>query len=108
MILRLAAGAAFAVAAMMSMSAPSSAMTLQAGLHAPQSVENVACRVVRRRVVHPNGRVVWRNEQHCAPGVVVAPIVVAPRVVKPRCAVVRERVVRPSGVVVVRSVRRCN
>ena len=85
------------------MPAQSSAMTPLAGLHAPQAVENVACRIVRTRSVRPNGMVVWRRERQCTPGVVVAPVVVAPR-----CAVVRERVVRPNGVVVVRSIRRCN
>lgn len=103
MILRLATGAALTVAAMMSMPTQSSAMTLPGGLHVSQSFETVACRVVRTRTVRPNGAVVWRSERQCTPGVVVAPVVVAPR-----CAVVRERVVRPSGVVVVRSVRRCN
>lgn|GEM_PF-5454514 len=73
----------------------------------PNHVDQVACRVVRDRVVRPGGRVVVTSRRVCGPG--VGPVVVAPRpaFVGPRCRVVTERVVRPNGSVVTRSVRRC-
>ena len=66
----------------------------------PNHVDQVACRVVRHRVVRPGGRVVVTSRRVCSPG----PVVVAPR---RGCRVVTERVVRPNGSVVTRSVRRC-
>lgn len=77
----------------------------------PTHFDQVACRIVKDRVVYPGGRVVVKTRRVCGPGVgpvVVAPgpVVVAPRVVG-GCRVVKERIVRPNGTVVVRSARRC-
>jgi hypothetical protein len=67
-------------------------------LRTPPMVENVACRVVRERIVRPNGRVVYRTKNVCSRG----------HSWRGRnCRTVRERIVRPSGAVVYRSVRRC-
>ncbi len=73
----------------------------------PNHVEQVACRIVKDRVVRPGGRVVVTTRQVCGPA--VGPVVVAPRrvYVAPACRVVKERIVKPNGTVVVRSVRRC-
>ena|SRR5262245_47592900 len=65
-------------------------------LQAPSLAESVACRTVRERVVRPNGSVVFRTKQSCAPVVM-----------RGGCRMVRERVVRPGGAVVFRTVRRC-
>lgn len=82
-----------------------SAMTVNPAVKAPSSLETVACRTVRERIVRPNGRVVYRSSRVCTPGIppVVRPIV-RPR---PACSTVRERTVTPSGRVIVRTVRRC-
>lgn len=88
-----------APAAQARMAAPAIAM--------PNHVEQVACRIVKDRVVRPGGRVVTTTRRVCGPR--VGPVVVGPRaVVAPRaCRTVRERIVRPNGSVVYRSVRRC-
>lgn len=77
---------------------PASALTANPGLTAPSLVEDVACRMVRSRVVRPNGRVVYRQVRKCTPGFT------RPR---SRCTVERQRVVRPNGAVVFKTVRRC-
>lgn len=66
-----------------------------AGLELPELVEAIQCRVIRERVVHPGGRVVYRTVRRCGPRI------------GPRCRTVRERIVRPGGRVVYRTVRRC-
>jgi hypothetical protein len=70
----------------------------------PNHVDQVACRVVKDRVVRPGGRVVVTTRRVCGPG--VGPVVVAPRAVF-GCRTVKERIVRPNGTVVVRTARRC-
>ena len=69
----------------------------------PNHVDQVACRVVKDRVVRPGGRVVTTTRRVCAPGI--------GRVMGPRvgfgCRTVKERTVRPNGTVVVRTARRC-
>ena len=69
----------------------------------PNHVEQVACRVVKDRVVRPGGRVVTTTRRVCGPGI--------GRVMGPRvgfgCRTVKERTVRPNGTVVVRTARRC-
>jgi hypothetical protein len=86
--------------------APEAQARFGPGVSVPNQVEQVACRIVRQRVVRPNGRVVFVNRRICHPGVVTAPrrAVVAPRA---RCRIVRERVVTPGGRAVMRDVRRC-
>lgn len=69
------------------------------GVVAPSLAEPVACRVVRARIVRPNGSVVFENRRECTPGLAL--------VAGPGCRVIRERIVRPNGAVVYRSVRRC-
>lgn len=84
-----------------------SAMTVDPAVKAPSTVETVACRTVRERVVTPSGRVIYRSSRVCRPGVYVPPVVrpiVRPR---PVCSTVRERTVTPGGRVIVRTVRRC-
>ncbi|MEA3025208.1 MAG: hypothetical protein QOF91_493 [Alphaproteobacteria bacterium] len=70
------------------------------GLHAPTLTEPVACRVIRERIVRPNGSVVFETRRTCEPGLVFAR--------GPGCRFIRERIVRPSGAVVYRSIRRCD
>ena len=69
----------------------------------PNHVEQVACRVVKDRVVRPGGRVVTTTRRVCGPAI--------GRVMGPRvgfgCRTVKERTVRPNGTVVVRTARRC-
>ena len=74
----------------------------------PNHVDQVACRIVKDRVVRPGGVVVVKTRQVCGPGFGPG-VVVAPRrvVVAPGCRVVKERIVRPNGSVVVRTARRC-
>ena len=62
------------------------------GMEAPSLVENVACRVVRERIVRPGGRVIYTSRRICTPTV---------------CRTFRERVVTPGGRVVYRTIRRC-
>ncbi|MBI5110513.1 MAG: hypothetical protein HZA68_00910 [Rhodovulum sp.] len=64
------------------------------------TAETVACRMVRERVVRPNGRVIYKTRQVCTPGF-------RPGFAAGGCRMIRERVVRPNGAVVYRSVRRC-
>jgi hypothetical protein len=71
------------------------------GLRAPALTEQVVCRIVRERVVRPNGRVIHRVRRICGP-----PFGHRRHRVH-HCRIVRERIVRPSGIVVFRSVRRC-
>jgi hypothetical protein len=75
---------------------PAHAIIADSGLKAPTLTEDVACRFVRTRIVHPNGAVTFRNVRRCG-------LVAAVR----GCKVIRERVVRPSGAVVFRTIRRC-
>ena len=69
----------------------------------PNHVEQVACRVVKDRVVRPGGRVVTTTRRVCGPSI--------GRVMGPRvgfgCRTVKERTVRPNGTVVVRTACRC-
>jgi hypothetical protein len=60
--------------------------------------ETVACRMVRSRVVRPNGRVTYKTERRCRPSFGRS---------YPRCKHIRTRTVRPNGTVVYRNVRRC-
>ena len=62
---------------------------------APDYIEDVACRVVRTRIVGPGGRVSFRTRRVCGPAF------------SPRCRVVKQRTVRPNGSVVIRTMRRC-
>jgi hypothetical protein len=66
----------------------------------PSAAETAACRIVRERVVRPDGRVIYRSRRVCGPAIG-----------RPHwrtgCRVVRERVVRPNGTVIYRSIRRC-
>jgi hypothetical protein len=87
-------GAAAAIAAATFVTPPAHAR-FDKTIVAPDHIEDVACRVVRTRVVRPGGRVVFRTRRVCGPAV------------GPRCRVVQQRTVRPNGTVVVRSVRRC-
>lgn len=82
-----------------------SALPINPAIQAPSVAEQVACRVVRERIVTPSGRVIFKSTRVCTPGV---PVVVRP-IVRPRpvCTVVRDRTVTPSGRVIVRTVRRC-
>lgn len=64
-----------------------------AGANAPM-VELVACRVIRERIVRPNGRIIDRTVRRCTPD---------PRV----CSVRRERVFGANGRIIYRSVRVC-
>jgi hypothetical protein len=76
------------------------ALTPDHSLSASPPVENVACRVVRERVVRPFGPPVFREREVCA-----APS--APVVAAQGCEFRSERIVRPDGSVVFRKVRRC-
>jgi hypothetical protein len=87
-------GAATVIAAAVFVT-PSAHARFDKTIVAPNHVEDVACRVVRTRVVRPGGRVVFRTRRVCTPAM------------GPRCRVVKQRTVRPNGTVVVRSVRRC-
>jgi hypothetical protein len=69
------------------------------GILAPPLAEPVACRVIRERIVRPNGSVVFKTRRTCEPGLAFARA--------PGCRFIRERIVRPNGVVVYRSIRRC-
>lgn len=92
-------GAALAAGALLAVAVPNAAHArfLDPTLtQTPSLVEDVACRMVRERVVRPNGTVVFRNVRRCTPGWS-----------RPRCRMVRERVVRPNGSVVFRTVQRC-
>lgn len=74
------------------------AITAAPALNGPVLVEEAACRMVRSRVVRPNGRVVYRTTRRCTPDW------------RPRardCRIVYKRVVRPNGAVVRERVRRC-
>ena len=64
-------------------------------------VEPVACRVVRSRVVRPNGSVVFRTARECGPGPRFG------RRGREGCRMVRARIERPDGSVVFRNTRRC-
>jgi hypothetical protein len=80
-------------------SAPSAAaVPVHPGLSVPSMAESVACRTVRSRIVHPNGRVTYRKVRRCHPSFGRR---------HPRCRYVRSRIVRPNGTVVYRNVRRC-
>jgi hypothetical protein len=61
----------------------------------PALTEPVACRVVRERIVRPNGSVVYRQKRTCGAGW------------GPRCQTIREKVRRPNGTVMYRKVKRC-
>jgi hypothetical protein len=87
-------GAAAAIAAVTFVTPPAHAR-FDKTIVAPDHLEDVACRVVRTRVVRPGGRVVFLTRRVCGPAV------------GPRCRVVQQRTVRPNGTVIVRSVRRC-
>jgi hypothetical protein len=87
-------GATLAIAAA-TLAAPPAHARFDKTIITPNHVEDVACRVVRTRVVRPGGRVVFRTRRVCGPAV------------RPRCRVVQQRTVRPNGSVVVRSIRRC-
>jgi hypothetical protein len=90
------------VAAVMSAAAPlaeAQPRFFDPNLVAPPVAEEVACRVIRERIVRPGGRVVFRERSVCSPRPVIG--------IPPRCAMIRERIVRPDGSVVFRSVRRC-
>jgi len=68
------------------------------GVQAPSMVDDVACRVVRERIVR-NGRVTYRTRNVCTSG--------RPHYSGRNCRTIRERIVRPNGSVVYRSVQRC-
>lgn len=87
-------GAAIAISAAALASPPAHAR-FDKTIVAPGHVEDVACRVVRTRIVRPGGRVVYRTRRVCRPAM------------GPRCRVVKQRIVRPNGRVVVRTIRRC-
>jgi hypothetical protein len=61
----------------------------------PALTEPVACRVVRERIVRPNGSLVYRQKRTCGAGW------------GPHCQTIREKVRRPNGTVVYRKVKRC-
>lgn len=67
----------------------------------PSLTQGVACRMVRERIVRPNGRVVIRQTRQCGPG----PMMGGMR--GGDCRVVRERIVRPNGSVDIRTRRTC-
>ena len=104
--MRLALAGIGAALMALTFTAPAAQARFGPGVSVPDHVEQVACRIVRERVVRPNGRVAFVDRRVCHPGVAVAPrrAVVAPRA---RCRMVRERVVTPGGRVVMRDVRRC-
>lgn len=87
-------GTTLAIAAA-TLAAPPAQARFDKTIIAPDHVEDVACRVVRTRVVRPGGRVIYRTRRVCRPAM------------GPRCRVVKQRTVRPNGTVVVRTVRRC-
>lgn len=87
-------GAAIAISSA-TLAAPPAHARFDKTIVAPDHVEDVACRVVRTRIVRPGGRVVFRTRRVCRPSM------------GPRCRVVKQRIVRPNGRVVVRTVRRC-
>ncbi|HVY59168.1 MAG TPA: hypothetical protein VHA77_15055 [Xanthobacteraceae bacterium] len=77
-----------------SQATPAGAVPLtDSSLKAPSMVEQAACRMVRSRIVQPNGRVIYRTVRRCTPEV--------------GCRTINRRVVRPNGRVVYERVRRC-
>lgn len=78
------------------------AATFDRSLSVPSLTEDVACRVVRERIVRPNGRVVIRQTRQCGPGPMMG------RGYRGgECRVVRDRIVRPNGSVDIRTRRVC-
>jgi hypothetical protein len=95
-----AAALLFVVAAVVGGVPKAAAMPADASLKAPSLVEEAACRVVRSRVVRPDGRVIFRTKRECGP---------AWRAFGSArdCDFVRKRIVRPNGTVVHQRIRRC-
>lgn len=99
--MRLALTAAAAAAAVLVAAAPASARFFDPAVKSVEPLaEQVACRVVRERIVRPSGRVIYETRRICSPGP-------GPRAVMGGCRTVRERIVRPNGTVVYKSIRRC-
>lgn len=90
-----------AVVALLAAVQPASARFFDPAVkNAEPLTEQVACRVVRERIVRPNGRVIFETRRVCTPGPMVGPR-------RGGCTMVRERIVRPNGAVVYKSIRRC-
>lgn len=77
--------------------APANAAPIQpSAIVAPSLLDQVACRMVRQRIVRPNGRVVFRTVRSCDRAQF-----------RPNCRVKQVRTVRPNGRVIHRTIRTC-
>jgi hypothetical protein len=90
--------AAVALAPVFGLTGKAHAIVADAGLTAPGLTEQAACRVIRSRIVAPNGRVTYKTVRRCGGPVVMQ---------APACKTVRERIVRPNGSIVFKTVKRC-
>jgi hypothetical protein len=85
--------------AMLSFLPAAQAARLDPSLAVPSLTQDVACRVVRERIVRPNGAVVIRETRQCGHGPEMRH--------GGECRVMRDRVVRPNGSVDIRTRRIC-
>jgi len=90
--------AAVTLAPAFGISGAAHAIVADPGLKAPGLTEDVACRMVRSRIVGPRGGVSYRTVRRCSPG----------RAMRGHgCTTVRQRIVGPRGGVTFKTVRRC-
>lgn len=81
---------------------PAEAASFDRSLAVPTLTQDVACRMMRERIVRPNGSVVIRQTRQCGPGPMMG------RGFRGGdCRVMRDRFVRPNGSVDIRTRRVC-
>ena len=98
-------GLTTAILAVLPQSQSSAAPSFDASLQAPGSIEAVACRNVRERLLLPGGRVEYVTRQDCSSDSNSSG---TSGTAQSGCRQVRERVLQPNGSVAYLSVNRCN